>query len=163
GFTDIAIRDAATMRVLHRYTYPVEQRASGWASSPDGKWLALGHFDGRVERIELASGKRDEIRPSPAARVGWVTFSPDGRWLGAVADRGDVFVWDTASGAAVAPPMRLDVQTSTYHRAQMAIDASARTVLASSDMAMALWHVPGKLTPPVRLSGEFPNDGAFWF
>ena len=28
---------------------------------------------------------------------------------------------------------------------------------------MALWQLPNEVTPPVRLSGEFPNIGAFWF
>jgi WD40 repeat protein len=163
GFTDLAIRDARTLRALHEYTYDVEQRVSAWAASADGTWLVVGHVDGRVERVELATGRRDDARPSTAGRIGMTTFSPDGRWFGAVADSGDVLVWDTATTRAAAPPMRLDVQPGAYHHAQLAIDATARAALASSDAAMSLWQLPGRLTPPVRVTAEFPNDGARWF
>jgi hypothetical protein len=59
--------------------------------------------------------------------------------------------------------MRLNVPPSTFRRDQLQIDAESRTVLASSDVEMALWQLPNEATPPVRLSGEFPNIGAFWF
>ncbi len=112
--------------------------------------------------IDFRTGKQKDHTSSPIGRIGWIAFSPDGHWFGAVADSGDVLVWDSATGEAAAPPRRLDVRPQTFHRDQLLLDASTRTVLASSDMEMALWHLPGRHTPPVRLSGEFPNIAAFW-
>jgi WD40 repeat protein len=163
-FSVLTIHDARSLAVLHRLTYASwRQRVTAWAASPDGEFLIVGHWDGRIERVAFASGVSQEIRPSSMGRIGWITFSPDGRWFGAVGDSGDVLVWDSATGNPAAPPMRLNVLPSTFRRDQMMIDASARTVLASSDMDMALWQVPNELTPPVRLSGQFSNTGAFWF
>ena len=162
-FGVLTIHDARSPAVLHRLAYPRGQNITAWAASPDGESLLVGHKDGRIERIVFASGRSEEIRPSPIGRIGWLTFSPDGRWFGAVADSGDVLVWDSATGKAAALPMRLNVPPSTFRRDQLQIDAESHTVLASSDVEMALWQLPNEVTPPVRLSGEFPNIGAFWF
>ena len=108
-FSVLTIHDARSPAVLHRLTYPRGQNITAWAASPDGESLLVGHEDGRIERVAFASGRSQEIRPSPIGRVGWLMFSPDGRWFGALADSGDVLVWDSATGGRAAPPMRLNV------------------------------------------------------
>jgi eukaryotic-like serine/threonine-protein kinase len=158
-FTALALHDARSLAVLHRFAYSKEQALSAWATTPDGKALVVGHWDGRVEYIDFASGKREDVRPSPMARIGRITFSPDGRWFGAVADSGDVLVWDTATRQLAAQPIRLDVKLG-LNRDNVGIDAASRVVLASSELEMALWHLPVE-GAPVRLSGQFPHINAF--
>lgn len=161
-FTVLKLHDPYSLEVKHRYAYAATQRITSWSASPDGESLAVGHLDGHVELIDFRTGRLRDVRPSPIGRIGWIAYSADGRWFGAVADSGDVLVWDSATGQPVAPPMRLNTQPQVYHHDQLLLDPATRTVLASSDTEMALWHLPSRHTPPVRLSGEFPNIAAFW-
>jgi serine/threonine protein kinase/tetratricopeptide (TPR) repeat protein/WD40 repeat protein len=59
----------------------VEARGKmNWAGvSPDGHWVAFGHFPIRVNVYEAATGRR--VWQSPADRHDYCRFSPDGRWL----------------------------------------------------------------------------------
>ncbi len=49
------------------------------AVSPDGRWIASGHFQGSVVKVWDARGAR-LVKEWPAANV-FVAFSPDGHWL----------------------------------------------------------------------------------
>ena len=81
----------------------------GLAFHPDGKTMAVSdsgnrrekHCSGGVLLLERGTGKVVRELPTPGASAGRVTFSPDGRWLAAVAG-GGVHVWDLRSGAEVA-------------------------------------------------------------
>ena len=162
GFVELSIHDPATLAVRHILQYPASRRVTAWASSPDGQSVVLGHLNGQVELVNCATGRSDIVAASPIGRVGWVTFSPDGAWFGAVADSGDVLVWDTSTRQLAAPLMHLNV-TPENHRDQLTIDAAARTVIASSDYEMALWYLPDAITAPVRLTGEFPRYADVWW
>jgi serine/threonine protein kinase len=162
GFVDLSLRDPATNTVRHVLNYPASRRVTAWASSPDGESVVLGHLDGQVERLDCASGRSQVVSASPVGRVGWVTFSPDGAWFGAVADSGEILVWDTSTLKLAAPLMHLNV-TPENHRDQLMIDAVARTVMASSDYEMALWYLPDAISAPVRLTGEFPRYANAWW
>ena len=161
NFQTLLLQDPHSLAVRHRYTWPPTQRVTAWAASPDGATLVTGHLGGQIERIDFSSGKREIVVPSPIGRVGWISFSTDGRWFGAITDGGEVLVWDSASARLVAPPMRLNVAPK-YHRSHLALDPATRTVLASCDLEMALWHLPDSGTAAQRLSGQFPHNSAWW-
>ena len=162
GFVTLSILDPATQAVRHMVHYPASRRVTAWASSPDGESVVLGHLDGQIERVDCASGRSDIVSPNPVGRIGWVAYSPDGAWFGAVADSGEVLVWDTATRKLAAPLMRLNV-TPENHRDQLFIDAAAHTVIASSDFEMGMWYLPDAVSAPVRLTGEFPGNADIWW
>lgn len=161
GLNVLDIRDPRTLIVRHAIHYASADVLTTWASSPDGETALIGHQDGQLDLLDCNSGRYRMLVPNMAGRIGWVAFSPDGRWMGAVADSGEVLVWDTATGKLAAPMMHLDI-TPEYHRDQLFIDAASRTVIASADMEFGLWYLPDATTAPVRLSGELPNEGAYW-
>ena len=151
---ELQIREPRTLAVRHAIKYESAQALTSWISTPAGDAIVAGHLDGMIERIDCASGRREQITPSPIGRIGAIAFSPDGRWFGAVADSGDVLVWDSVTRALVAPPLRLNTR-SEWNHFQLFIDAGARTVMASANYEMALWSVRGQ-RDVVRLSGGFP-------
>jgi WD40 repeat protein len=91
------------------------------AFSPDGRWLATARAvdaaaaaKGIAEVVQLRDAATGQIlRNLPGdIRAAQVTFSPDGRWVAAVADvkgrplrerlhQGKVIIWDAATGAQV--------------------------------------------------------------
>jgi len=161
GINVLDIRDPRTLAVRHSIRYASGDVLTTWTSSPDGETALIGHQDGQLDLLDCNSGRYRTLSPNMAGRIGWVAFSPHGRWMGAVSDSGEVLVWDTATGKLAAPMMHLDI-TPEYHREQLFIDAASRTVIASADYEMGLWYLPDATTAPVRLSGELPNAGAFW-
>ncbi len=154
SFRTLQVRDPRTLRVRYSHTYAETQRISAWETSPDGDTLLVGHADGTVEWVGLARDARERILPGALSRVGWVTFSADGRWFGAVSDTGEVLVWDSATRRPAAPLLHLDAGPGP-HRQQLILDPAHRRVLASNSTQMASWSAQTNVSR--RISGEFPH------
>ncbi len=77
-------------------TFPVPGGTMSIAASPDGKYLALGISDSKVQILDAASGVvRQTIR---SAYGGWsVAFSPDSKLVVGGTSQG-MSMWETASG-----------------------------------------------------------------
>lgn len=77
------------------------------ASTPDGRLIASGGFDGKVR---LSDGQRGTpLGPPLEGHDGWVlsvAFSPDGRQIASGGTDGTVRLWDTRTGAPVGPPLK---------------------------------------------------------
>ncbi|MFO1505893.1 MAG: WD40 repeat domain-containing serine/threonine-protein kinase [Lysobacterales bacterium] len=153
-FRELQVRDPRTLQVRYSHTYDAAQKVSAWATSPDGKVLLLGHADGLIESLDLARSQSERVMPAALSRVGWVTFSPDGRWFGATSDTGEVLVWDTSTRRPVSPVLHIDAGLGR-HQQRLRLDAAHRRVIASNGQQMALWSI-GEHTPR-RISGEFPH------
>jgi RNA polymerase sigma factor (sigma-70 family) len=83
--------DAATGKELRH----LDQHASRFALSPDGKTLATASWDQRVHLWDVAGGKETgQIAGSAEA----VAFAPDGRTLAYGGTDGVIHVWEVASG-----------------------------------------------------------------
>src|SRR5262249_50867377 len=102
---DVYEWEVATGGLLHQVPLRDDITPLGLAFHPDGKTMAVGdygnrkdkNFSGSVLLLERGTGKVMRELPTPGASAGRVTFSPDGRWLAAVAG-GRVHVWDLRSG-----------------------------------------------------------------
>ena len=63
--------------------------------SPDGRWLALPQSGDRIRLVEIATGTElITLEPPRAFGLGFVLFSPDGRFLAACGSREQVAIWD---------------------------------------------------------------------
>jgi WD40 repeat protein len=109
------------------------QRCCRLAFSPDGRLLAAGGLD-RVEVWELARGRR--VLSAPAAEIGALAFSPDGRWLLGLG-RWDIAaaMWDTRSWKAY----RLDGLAGRQHAPVFSPDGSL-VASGSFEGEIAVWE-----------------------
>ncbi|MCB9741700.1 MAG: protein kinase [Alphaproteobacteria bacterium] len=66
------------------------------ASSPDGRWIALGHLDGTATLWSAQDDRKVAVLRGHGARVVSVVFSQDGRWLVTGSWDGEARVWALA-------------------------------------------------------------------
>jgi RNA polymerase sigma factor (sigma-70 family) len=164
GNTNVArLWDAATGKELRRFGEP----AHGWiysiALAPGGKVLATGTSgmdgDHRIRLWEVATGK-ELLQLRGFRTLGKpLAFSPDARTL-AVADMGDVHLYDTADGK------ELRQFGGSEHREQiaaLAFSPDGKTLATGSyDRAVRLWNAStGKCLHTVEGHGEKVEALAF--
>ena len=72
----------------------------GWAVSfsPDGQWVAVGWFDGRVELWDIKSRQLKQVLTDQGGDDSYVAFSPLGNLLAATSSNGGVALFDLESG-----------------------------------------------------------------
>jgi WD40 repeat protein len=113
--------------------------AGGLAVLPGGTRLAIGHADGTLRCVELATG--DAVwfgaeRHAPVLQS--LAGSPDGRLLATVADDSTIRVWDAATGAALAchalPAIAFELRFSPD---------GARLATAGADDRVGVYRVDG--------------------
>ncbi len=77
--------------------------------SPDGRWLALPQSGDRIRVLEMATGTElITLEPPKAFGLGFVRFSPDGRFLAACGSREQVAIWDLPDLRHELAKLRLD-------------------------------------------------------
>jgi WD40 repeat protein len=77
--------------------------------SPDGRWLALPQSGDRIRVVEMATGyELITLEPPRAFGLGFVRFSPDGRYLAACGSREQVAIWDLPELRQELAALRLD-------------------------------------------------------
>jgi WD40 repeat protein len=142
---------------------------SAWNQSHDGRWIALGNFDGQLFLLDT---EHRQLRTLPTARgreITWVDFSGDDAWLAACSYDGAAYAFDVASGEVlVAGQMRHDF---ILHR--VGIDHRQRLLLAAGEGQVGLWRIPqagprasaaqriGLSPAPHGLSGRYPASWSF--
>ncbi|MEY2520288.1 MAG: eukaryotic-like serine/threonine-protein kinase [Verrucomicrobiota bacterium] len=77
--------------------------------SPEGRWLALPQSGDRIRVLEMATGAElITLEPPKAFGLGFVRFSPDGRYLAACGSREQVAIWDLPELRRELAALRLD-------------------------------------------------------
>lgn len=122
------------------------------ALTGDGRTLAFGYQDGRVEVVDVASA-RGRIWPAHAARVQSLAFSPDQALLvTTAAAAGGPVVWNAATGARIA-----ELPTGRIHT--VAFEPTGRTVTAAAEFGgVTGWDVS---TDPPRRAYELADPTPF--
>jgi WD40 repeat protein len=101
--------DVATGELKHEIALRDDITPSSLAFTPDGQTIAVSdsgnqrgkNFSGGVLLLERGTGEMVRELPTPGMGANHVVFSPDSRWLAAVAGVGVRF-WDWRSGEEVA-------------------------------------------------------------
>ncbi|HEX5720444.1 MAG TPA: WD40 repeat domain-containing protein, partial [Thermoanaerobaculia bacterium] len=71
----------------------LERRATAFAVSPDGAWIATGGGDGTVQVSEAAGGRLRATLRGPASPVHRVAFSPDLSYVAVATEEGRLSLW----------------------------------------------------------------------
>jgi hypothetical protein len=148
---------------------PNHVAVSAWNQSHNGRWIALGNFDGQLFLLDT---DRRQLRTLPTARgreITWVEFSADDAWLAACSYDGTAYAFDVASGEVlVAGQMHHDF---ILHR--VGIDRQQRLLIAAGEGQVGLWRIPqpgpraaaaqriGLGPAPHGLSGRYPASWSF--
>lgn len=102
------------------------------ALSEDGRRLALGSGDGRLEMVALADGSRHVIEQAHDAAIAGMAFSADGSRLATVSNDRTVSCWDATTGVRswVASPQMGDVWCAAFSPdgGRLAVGGRDRTV-----------------------------------
>jgi WD40 repeat protein/predicted Ser/Thr protein kinase len=124
-----------------------------------GRWLALGFEDGRIDVVDAGTGA---ARRSFARNLGTFAFSPDGNWLAVQAQYGPVRLLPMTGGG---PAFTLG-HLGGYYPA-FAFSPDGTTIATVADRALVLWDLSSK-EELMRLGGHkesitavaFSPDGA---
>jgi WD40 repeat protein len=114
---DVVMADIDEGRVVHQLNVPIWRARADF--SPDGRTYWLGGWDGRIVRVDVAtgtlSGPPDRVHDGP---IHWLAFSPDGRTMVSQAADGKLALWDATTGVAiaVAQPGPASVGAETAYR-----------------------------------------------
>jgi len=103
GDGEVAVRDAATLRVRKRYRVDGETEprfATGYALSPDDRTLAIGERDGAVRLLDMQTGAVRTGSGRHDDAVGAAQFTRDGRTLLTASEDDKVIVWDVRQATA---------------------------------------------------------------
>ena len=143
-----------------------EQRAYAVAVSPDGRLVAVGYYDGRIQLWDSGTLRKVEELKHPTTRMISLRFSPYGRFLAAGAINLDgVAIWDV-------PSRRLIRRLPAFGAVAWLPDSSA--VLASWTKGQPAGQIVGAWNPrdgrqtdtlptaiPAAISMSISGDGAY--
>jgi WD40 repeat protein len=124
------------------------QSANTIAFSADGRFLATGGIGGRLEILDLPSGKVQRTIEVDSRGITAVSFSPDGSNL-ATSGPGPVRIWESQSGHEL---HRLGEEQSGSATLGFSPDGS-RLAVASWDGSIVVWELTTAL-PTFKLRGH---------
>ncbi len=132
----VDVLDRTTLTARLKITAPAKSDFQNFAFSPDSRLLAAGYNNGRIELLDLASGKLHELPRSFTNRVDVAGFSDDSAWVAAGSRDGDIKIWETATGRSVVTPLRGITEVT-----DLTLDRHAH-LLANNAGGFRLWSLP---------------------
>ena len=156
---------AGDRRLLRPFRAEIHPRTTppAFATSPDGRTLAVATRDGRVDLIDAETLRRTGgFEAFPGRSLFAIEYSPDGRRLAVAEERGGVGLWDAASGKRVGPLLSTPRDAGPRSGQVLAFGAGGVLAAASTGGQSArattpgtvrIWDPDGRklIRPPLRL------------
>jgi WD40 repeat protein len=122
----------------HTVAIPGNASISAWNRSKDGRWLALGDFEGRVFVLDTRTRAMRTMPTGRGREITWVEFSEDDAWLAAGSWDGTAYAFDVAGGnALMSMPLHHD-----FTLRRLGISHARRLLVAAGEGQVALWRLP---------------------
>jgi len=128
--------------------------------SADARLLAAGYAT-KIDIFEVASGKTMRTLPH-AGRVASLTFSPDGRFLVALGENNDKYIWDSSSGEKLATLVNLGGALNSRGSDWLVVTPDGLFDGSPSAWKQILWQFGGNtfdVTPAETFFNEFYYPG----
>jgi WD40 repeat protein len=160
---ELVFRDLHDLdRITSTITPPGNTGIAAWQESRNGRWLALGDFEGRLYLLDLRTRAVRQL-PTPRSReFTWLAFSEDDAWLAAVTWDGYAYAFDAASGnPLVAGQMQQDFvpqRVEVSRRQRLLLVSGGGQVYGPGGNHIALWRLPepGTRASPATRIGIAP-------
>jgi WD40 repeat protein len=138
-----------------RIPLPGGSTLSAWAESRDGRWLALGDFNGRILRLDTRTHDVRQMSSPLGRQTLWLAFSEDDAWLAAVSLLGVANVFDVQTGDSLSS----NEMRTEFTLTRVAISHRRRVLMASGDGQASLWRIPapGPQTRDSKRMGAMPG------
>lgn len=155
----VDILDPGTL--LPRHHVGIDRAGDGfiaWTATPDGRWLLLGTRQGRVLRVDAATGQTQVILADAGGEITWLSTGAQGRRLAISTRQGDLSLWTLPEGL---PISRVVLRRELWGH-QLDCDASGDDclLLAMHWDRVALWamdSVGGTGGQTVRIAPEIAH------
>jgi WD40 repeat protein/DNA-binding SARP family transcriptional activator len=150
GAEVIQVAPGTLQPVRRRPRKPPQTGPMVTALSPDGRMVALGAEDGRVQLLDLATGRFRRMAGRHESPIGGVAFSADGTMLATGGGDRRVIVRDVASGQ-----VRETFQGGEGRFAWLRFSPDGRTLYAAATRSVIVWDLDGagRLGRPFSVPG----------
>ena len=126
-----------------RFERRFDPALSAWATSLDGRWLAMAQENGDGWLLNTSDLTLHPLTRGPVGRVWMLRFSSDSEWLVAGGSDGSATVWETQSQRLAATPIQTDdkvLGVLTDHESRLLFTVNAK------NNSSRVWRLP-----------DFPN------
>jgi len=128
--------------------------------SADGRLLAAGYAT-KIDIFEITSGRTIRTLPH-AGRIASLTFNPDGRFLVALGENNDKYIWDASSGDKLATLVNLGGALDSRSSDWLVVTPDGLFDGSPSAWKQILWQFGGNtfdVTPAETFFNEFYYPG----
>ncbi len=115
----------------------LETAPSSIATSPDGKWAAIGEENGKIRLVELATGKLTKTLEGHSAAVSGLAFSADGTKLVSGSQDKSCRLWNVTDGSALGT-----VPTPAEVNAVALVTEDTEIASGGADNIIRIWALP---------------------
>ncbi|MHB8521788.1 MAG: c-type cytochrome domain-containing protein [Limisphaerales bacterium] len=122
-----------------RFILPLDdlREARVVASIPNGKWLAVGGVDGRIDLCDAVKGKVVRSFSGHTAAVNSLKFSPDGARLCSGSTDKTIRIWNVGDGTSAGM-----IETPSEVNAVTWVTRGTQLASAGDDNLIRIWKVP---------------------
>lgn len=122
-----------------RFILPIADLREGRAvaSSPNGKWLAVGGVAGRIDLCDAVKGKVVRSFSGHTAAVNSLKFSPDGARLCSGSADKTIRIWNVGDGTSAGM-----IETPTEANGVTWVTRGTQLASAGNDTLIRIWNLP---------------------
>jgi hypothetical protein len=160
GGTDngsVALLDPPLMKPRWSIAAPLGESVYFSDLSQNQRCAEFSMLSGRVDLLDISSGRLRTLPEPFSDRAGHMAFSEDGEWLAVGSRDRRAKIWGTADGNLLAPPIPHAGMVTT-----LALDRPARLLMSNDDGSPRLWRLadkPSRYAPVVPVGPRLMSRG----